>query len=117
MSRRQRQAVEAASRAGSFDARSLPQSTVAEVANAMDITAPTLHAHLRKAQATLLAELFTPGTIVDVHERTGGNPRDLRLECRELFTRATFVRYCSGQDVERIKITPELRERRFGIDR
>lgn len=62
-------------------------------------------------------DLFTPGAIVDVHERTGGNPRDVRLECRELFTRAAFVWHRSGQDVDRIRITPELRERRFGMDR
>ncbi len=62
-------------------------------------------------------DLFTPGAIVDVHERTDGNPRDVRLECRELFTRAAFVWYRTGQDVERIRITPELRHRRFGMER
>lgn len=62
-------------------------------------------------------DMFTPGAILDVHERTDGNPRDVRLECRELFTRAAFVWFRSGQDAERIRITPELREQRFGMDR
>lgn len=64
-----------------------------------------------------LPELFTPAAIADIHERTGGNPREVRLECRELFTRAAFVWYRTGQDVERIQITPELRHRRFGMGR
>lgn len=62
-------------------------------------------------------DLFSSATIHDVHERTGGNPREVRLECRELFTRAAFVWYRTGQDVDRITITPELRERRFGMGR
>ncbi|WP_136688987.1 ATP-binding protein [Halorhabdus amylolytica] len=62
-------------------------------------------------------DLFESSAIADVHERTGGNPRDVRLECRELFTRAAFVWYRTGQDVDRIRITPELRHRRFGMDR
>ncbi|WEL16535.1 Orc1/cdc6 family replication initiation protein fused to HTH domain [Halorhabdus sp. SVX81] len=61
-------------------------------------------------------DLFEPAAIVDIHDRTGGNPREVRLECRELFTRAAFVWYRSGQDVERIHITPELRHRRFGMN-
>ena len=62
-------------------------------------------------------DLFSSAAIHDVHERTGGNPREVRLECRELFTRAAFVWYRTGQDVDRITITPELRERRFGMGR
>jgi len=62
-------------------------------------------------------DLFEPTAIADIHERTGGNPRDVRLECRELFTRAAFVWHRTGQDVERIRITPELRHRRFGMGR
>ena len=60
-------------------------------------------------------DLFTREAIEDIHERTEGNPREVRIECRELFTRAAFVWYRTGQDVERIKITPELRHRRFGM--
>ena len=62
-------------------------------------------------------DLFTPAAIADVHERTGGNPRAVRLECRELFTRAAFVWYRTGQPADRIQITPELRHRRFGMER
>ncbi len=59
--------------------------------------------------------LFTPAAIEDIHERTGGNPREVRLECRDLFTRAGFVWHRSGQDVERIRVTPELRHRQFAM--
>lgn len=61
-------------------------------------------------------ELFTRGAIEDVHERTGGIPRDVRIECRELFTRAAFVWYRTGQPVERIQVTPQLRHQRFGME-
>ena len=60
-------------------------------------------------------DLFTRAAIEDVHERTEGNPREVRIECRELFSRAAFVWYRTGQDVDRIQITPELRHRRFGM--
>lgn len=53
---RQAEALEAAYRAGYFG---WPRdSTAEEVAEALDISAPTLHAHLRKAEASLFAELF-----------------------------------------------------------
>lgn len=55
---RQAEALEAAYRAGYFG---WPRdSTAEEVAAALDISAPTLHAHLRKAEASLFAELFDP---------------------------------------------------------
>nr|WP_245180878.1 ATP-binding protein [Halomicroarcula amylolytica] len=60
-------------------------------------------------------DLFTQAAIEDVHDRTEGVPREVRIECRELFTRAAFVWYRTGQDVSRIQITPELRHRRFGM--
>jgi type II secretory pathway predicted ATPase ExeA len=60
-------------------------------------------------------DLFTREAIEDIHERTEGNPREVRIECRELFTRAAFVWYRTGQDIDRIQITPELRHRRFGM--
>ena len=60
--------------------------------------------------------LFTDAAIADVHEHSEGVPREVRIECRELFIRAAFVWYRTGQDVERIKITPELRHRRFGME-
>jgi len=60
-------------------------------------------------------DLFTREAIEDIHERTEGNPREVRIECRELFTRAAFVWYRTGQDVDRIQVTPELRHRRFGM--
>jgi len=60
-------------------------------------------------------DLFTRAAIEDIHERTGGVPREVRIECRELFTRAAFVWYRTGQDIDRIQITPELRHRRFGM--
>jgi predicted DNA binding protein/PAS domain-containing protein len=53
---RQQEAMEAAYRAGYF---SWPRDSTAEdVADGLDISAPTLHAHLRKAEETLLADLF-----------------------------------------------------------
>ncbi len=60
-------------------------------------------------------DLFTQAAIDDIHERTDGVPREVRIECRELFTRAAFVWYRTGQDIERIQVTPELRHRRFGM--
>ena len=60
--------------------------------------------------------LFTREAIRDIHEVTEGNPREVRIECRELFIRAAFVWYRAGQDVDRIQITPELRQRRFGME-
>ena len=60
-------------------------------------------------------DLFTREAIEDIHERTEGNPREVRIECRELFTRAAFVWYRTGQDVDRIQVTPEIRHRRFGM--
>jgi PAS domain-containing protein len=49
---RQREALEAAYRAGYFE---WPRdSTAEEVAEAMDVSAPTLHSHLRKAERKLL---------------------------------------------------------------
>ncbi|QIO24305.1 ATP-binding protein [Haloarcula sp. JP-L23] len=60
-------------------------------------------------------DLFTQAAIADIHERTEGVPREVRIECRELFTRAAFVWYRTGQDVDRIQVTPELRHRRFGM--
>lgn len=53
---RQQEALEAAYRAGYYG---WPRdSTAEEVADTLDIAAPTLHAHLRKAENSLLAELF-----------------------------------------------------------
>jgi PAS domain-containing protein len=53
---RQREAMEAAYRAGYF--RWPRDSTAEEIAETLDISAPTLHAHLRKAEDTLLGKLF-----------------------------------------------------------
>ena len=61
-------------------------------------------------------DLFTREAIRDIRERTEGNPRDVRIECRELFIRAAFVWYRTGQDIERIQIMPDLRHRRFGME-
>ncbi|MFC3960213.1 histidine kinase N-terminal 7TM domain-containing protein [Halovivax cerinus] len=56
---RQAEALEAAYRAGYFG---WPRdSTAEEVAAVLDISAPTLHAHLRKAEEQILADLFDPG--------------------------------------------------------
>ncbi|WP_336406673.1 ATP-binding protein [Haloarcula litorea] len=60
-------------------------------------------------------DLFTRAAIEDVHDRTEGVPREVRIECRELFTRAAFVWYRTGQDVDRVQVTPEMRHRRFGM--
>lgn len=55
---RQAEALEAAYRAGYFG---WPRdSTAEEVASVLDISAPTLHAHLRKAEEQVLADLFAP---------------------------------------------------------
>jgi len=53
---RQREALEAAYRAGYFDWPR--ESSAEEVAASLDLAGPTLHAHLRKAERTLLANLF-----------------------------------------------------------
>jgi len=56
---RQREVLETAYRAGYFD---WPRaSTAQEVARSLDVAAPTLHGHLRKAEQTLLADLFDGG--------------------------------------------------------
>lgn len=53
---RQRESIEAAYRAGYFN---WPRdSTAEEVAETLDISSATLHSHLRKAEQSLLAELF-----------------------------------------------------------
>jgi len=55
---RQREAIEAAYHAGYFN---WPRdSTAEEVAESLDITSATLHSHLRKAERSLLTELFDP---------------------------------------------------------
>lgn len=51
----QRNAIRAAYRAGYYDWPR--QSTAEEVADALEIAAPTLHAHLRKAESAILDEL------------------------------------------------------------
>jgi len=61
-------------------------------------------------------DLFTRGAIKDVAERSEGNARQVRIECRELFTRAAFVWDRTGQSIDRVQVTPELRHRRFGMD-
>ena len=58
LTERQREALEAAYRAGYFE---WPRDSDAEeVAEALDISSPTLHSHLRKAERSLLAALFDP---------------------------------------------------------
>ena len=60
--------------------------------------------------------LFTARAIMDIHERTDGNPRQVRLECMDLFARAAFVWHRSGADIERVNITPALRDRSIAMD-
>lgn len=60
--------------------------------------------------------LFTRPALEAIHQETGGVPRAVRIECRELFTRAAFVWFRTGQSIDRITVTPELRDRRFGMD-
>jgi predicted DNA binding protein len=60
---RQREAIEAAYRAGYFDGPR--ESTAEEVASAMDIAPSTLHSHLRKAEGSLLAELFEQRSVTE----------------------------------------------------
>jgi type II secretory pathway predicted ATPase ExeA len=60
--------------------------------------------------------LFTVQTIRNIHERTDGNPRAVRLECMDLFARAAFVWHRSGADIERVTITPALRSRSIAMD-
>jgi len=60
-------------------------------------------------------DLFTRAAIEDVTERSEGVPREVRIECRELFTRAAFVWDRTGQSIDRIQVTPQLRHRRFGM--
>jgi PAS domain-containing protein len=59
MTDRQRESLEAAYRAGYFETPR--DSTAEEVADSLDIASPTLHAHLRKAQDSLLSDLFDAG--------------------------------------------------------
>lgn len=60
---RQEEVIEAAYRAGYF---SWPRdSTAEEVAESLDISAPTLHSHLRKAEETLLSDLFERDSSVE----------------------------------------------------
>jgi len=56
LTERQREALEAAYRAGYFDWPR--ESSAQEVAASLDLAAATLHGHLRKAERTLLANLF-----------------------------------------------------------
>lgn len=56
MTERQREALEAAFRAGYFDWPR--ESTAEEVATSLDIASATLHSHLRKAEQRLMAEFF-----------------------------------------------------------
>ena len=56
---RQREALEAAYRAGYFEWPR--ESTAEEVAESLDLTAPTLHGHLRKAEAAVLSALLDDG--------------------------------------------------------
>jgi predicted DNA binding protein len=57
---RQQEALEAAYRAGYFE---WPRDSTAEdVADSLDISASTLHSHLRKAEGSLFAELFEDST-------------------------------------------------------
>ncbi|WP_162991446.1 histidine kinase N-terminal 7TM domain-containing protein [Halostella salina] len=56
---RQRESIEAAYRAGYFN---WPRDSTAEdIAETLDISSATLHSHLRKAEQSLLAELFDTG--------------------------------------------------------
>jgi len=59
--------------------------------------------------------LFTPQAITFIHEQTGGNPRETRLECMDMFARAAFIWHRSGRDIERINITPALRDRSLSM--
>ena len=56
MTDRQREALEAAYRAGYFDWPR--ESTAEEVAESPDITSATLHSHLRKAESRLVETFF-----------------------------------------------------------
>lgn len=62
---RKQEILEAAYRAGYFDWPR--ESTAQEIAETLDITPPTLHAHLRKAEDTILGELFDQknGSVTD----------------------------------------------------
>ncbi|SHG56839.1 histidine kinase N-terminal 7TM domain-containing protein [Halobaculum gomorrense] len=60
LTERQAEALEAAYRAGYF--RWPRDSTAEDVAAVLDISAPTLHGHLRKAEEQILTDLFDPET-------------------------------------------------------
>jgi type II secretory pathway predicted ATPase ExeA len=59
--------------------------------------------------------LFTGDAIQFVYELTDGNPRAVRLECMDLFARAAFIWHRTGRPVERINITPALRNRSLSM--
>jgi len=60
-------------------------------------------------------DLFTDRAVRDIHERTGGTPRDVRIACQDQFTRAAFLWDRTDQAADRIQITPELRHQQFEL--
>ena len=60
--------------------------------------------------------LFTADAIKFVHKLTDGNPRGVRLECMDLFARAAFIWHRTDRPIERINITPALRNRSLAMD-
>ncbi len=59
--------------------------------------------------------LFTADAIRLIHDLTDGNPRQVRLECMDMFARAAFLWHRSDRPVERINITPALRRREISM--
>lgn len=51
---------------------------------------------------------FTDDAIEVIHERTDGNPRDVRLECADTLAKAAIAWHQSDRDVENFQIDRRL---------
>jgi hypothetical protein len=60
-------------------------------------------------------DLFSGDAIRFVLEETGGNPRQVRMACLDLFTRAAFLWDRVGVDIERVTITSALADRELRL--
>jgi hypothetical protein len=60
--------------------------------------------------------LFSGDAIGYVAERTGGNPRAVRLACLDLFTRAAYAWRQSDADIGEVTITSALAERDLNFE-
>jgi type II secretory pathway predicted ATPase ExeA len=62
------------------------------------------------------AGLFSGDAIRFVLEESGGNPRQVRMACLDLFTRAAFLWQQVDVDIERVTVTSALADRDLELD-